>query len=41
MKIIILFAVLGFLGILLFALGIVTGVVATTEIKKEEPEDER
>lgn len=43
MMVIILFVILGFIGILLFALGIVTGVVVGAEIKKskEECEDER
>lgn len=43
MKIIILLVILGFIGILLFALGIITGVVAATELtkKKEETEDVR
>lgn len=43
MKIIILLTVLGFMGILLFALGIITGAAVATEMKqkKEENEDER
>lgn len=43
MKIIITMAVLGFIGILLFALGVITGAAVVTEMKheKEEPEDER
>lgn len=43
MKIIILLAVLGFMGILLFALGIITGAAVVTEMKqaKEETENER
>lgn len=44
MKIIILLVILGFIGILLFALGIITGVAVATELnnlKKEETENER
>lgn len=43
MKIIITLAVLGFLGILLFALGVITGAAVATEMKqtKEGTENER
>lgn len=38
MKIIILLVILGFIGILLFSLGIITGVVAATEMNRKKEE---